>query len=344
MRKTMRNMTGQVGLSGILWGMMVLFTFVVCAASCSKQERPAEPKKKVTVGVASATLSAPVFIAYEKRFFSDEGLDVVLKLYPSGKKAMEGMFAGEVDLATVADTPIVLASFAREDYVILATFVHSYDDVKVLCRKDRGIIRPADLKGKRIGTSLMTSAHFFIHVYLVEHGIRKSEVNVIDVPPQELPEALRHGKVDAVAIFEPYAYQAEKALPGNVVRLPKSSLYRETFNLVAMKKFAMDNLEGLKRILKAVDRSIEFIHRNRKESISLLAGATAVNETLLVSVWSDFIYGLSLDRSLLTSMEDEARWAMRNRITEVKKIPNYLDYIYLDAMKAVRPESATIIK
>ncbi|MCX5814296.1 MAG: NrtA/SsuA/CpmA family ABC transporter substrate-binding protein [Proteobacteria bacterium] len=286
----------------------------------------------------------PIFIANEKRYFSDEGLDVTIKPHPSGKKAMEGMFAGEVKLSTVTDIPIVFNSFIRNDFVVIATFAYSYNNCKVLGRKDKGIKSPEDLKGKKIGTPFSTAAHFFSHVYLSEYGITKSDVKIIDIPAQDLPEALQSGKIDAIVIFEPYAYQADKALPDNVVRLPESRLYRETFNLIAMKQFANEHPELLKKIVRSLDKAIEFIKSNKKESIAVIINKTNMEEFFLVSIWDDFVYQLSLDRSLLISMEDEARWAIKNRFTDKTKVPNYLGYFYPDAMKAVKPKAVTIIK
>lgn len=317
---------------------------LVWSSSCKKQEKFTGPREKVTIGIGSMILSLPILVASEKGFFSDEGLDVTLKYYPSGKKAMEGMFAGEVELSTGADIPIVFYSFIREDFVVFATFVYSYDDIKVICRKDRGGNRPEDLKGKKVGTSLKTSAHFFHHVYLTEHGIDKSDIKIIDIPPEDLPRALQDGKVDAIVIFEPYAYRAQKALPDKAVRLPKSKFYRETFNLTSMKRFAHEHPELLKNVLKAVDRAIEFIKQNKKESIALMVQRANLDEEFLVSVWDDFVYELSLDHSLLATLEDEARWAVKNKLTDRTEVPNYLGFIYMDGLKAVKPEAATIIK
>ena len=40
-----------------------------------------------------------------------------------------------------------------------------------------------------------------------------------------------------------------------------------------------------------------------------------------------------LDQTILMSLEDEARWAMREGLTDKKEIPNYLDFIYVDALE-----------
>jgi NitT/TauT family transport system substrate-binding protein len=69
-----------------------------------------------------------------------------------------------------------------------------------------------------------------------------------------------------------------------------------------------------------------------------------MDENLLASIWDDFVFELSLDHSLLTILEDEARWAIANKFTDKTKVPNCLGYFYLDAMKAVKPEAVTIIK
>ena len=328
----------------IIFGIVLLLTFVVLSASCNKPQKSAGPKEKVTIGVASIVLSLPVIVAREEGFFSEEGLEATLKYYPSGKKAMEGMFAGEVDIATVADTPIVLSSFTRGDFAVFATFVCSYNDNKAIGRKDRGVGKPADLKGRKIGIAAGTASHFFAHVYLSEHLIDPSAVKLVDFLPEDLPGALKEGKVDAIVIFEPYAYRAEKALPGKAVRLPGSDLYRETFNLTVMRSYAKGHPELLKKVLKAVDRAITFTKQNSNESIAVITKSVKPEEGLLASTRDDSVFELSLDHSLLTIFEDVARWAIANKFTDKTKVPNYLGYFYLDALKEVKPEAVTIIK
>jgi NitT/TauT family transport system substrate-binding protein len=327
-----------------VFGIILILTFAVLSASCQKTEKSTGPKEKVTIGVGSGGLSLPFIIAQEKGFYSIEGLDATIRFYPSGKKALEAMFAGEVDIATSTETPIVLASFARDDFSIFATFAYSYDNSKVIGRKDRGIAKPADLKGKKIGFTAKTSSHFFIHLYLIEHQIDPADVEFVDFAPTDLFGALKDGKVDAVATFEPYASEALKALSGKAVRLPGSNLYRETFNIAVMRNYAKEHPELLKRILKAIDKATKFIKQDRNESIAVMNKSLKLEGNSFVSVQDDLVFELSLDHSLFTIFEDEARWAIKNGLTNKDKIPNYLGYFYLDAMKSIKPEDVTIIK
>ena len=54
-------------------------------------------------------------------------------------------------------------------------------------------------------------------------------------------------------------------------------------------------------------------------------------------------FSLSIDQSLILAMEDEARWMISNKLTGEKQVPNFLDYIWDDGLKAIKPEAVNII-
>jgi len=331
-------------LSRTIFGIVLLLALMVLTASCQKPEKSIGPKEKVTIGVGSGGLSLPFIIAREKGFFQEEGLDATIRIYPAFKKANEAMFAGEIDSSVTGDSQMVLESYKREDFAIFATFAYSYDNIKVIGRKDRGVGKPADLKGKKIGIAVGLGSYFFAHIYLSEQGIDSSAVKMVEFAPADVSGALEEGKVDAIVVYEPYASMALKALPGKAVRLPRSDLYKQTFNLAVMRSYAKGHPEVLKKVLKAVDRAITFIKQNRNESIAVMTKSLKPGEDLLVSIQDDLVFELSLEHSLLTILEDEARWVIANKVTDKTKVPNYLGYFYLDAMKAVKPEAVSIIR
>ena len=55
-------------------------------------------------------------------------------------------------------------------------------------------------------------------------------------------------------------------------------------------------------------------------------------------------HSFSLDQSLITAMEDEARWMIKNNLTTEKQVPDFLNYIYVDGLKAVKPGAVNIIR
>ena len=56
----------------------------------------------------------------------------------------------------------------------------------------------------------------------------------------------------------------------------------------------------------------------------------------------DFIFELSLDQSLVMTLEDEARWAINSKLTDIEEVPNYIDYIDMSALQEVNPEAVSL--
>jgi NitT/TauT family transport system substrate-binding protein len=60
-------------------------------------------------------------------------------------------------------------------------------------------------------------------------------------------------------------------------------------------------------------------------------------------IWQEHQFSLSLDQSLITAMEDEARWMITNNLTNATAIPDFRNYIYTKGLNNVKPESVNII-
>jgi len=44
------------------------------------------------------------------------------------------------------------------------------------------------------------------------------------------------------------------------------------------------------------------------------------------------------------AMKDQAQWMMNTGLTNEKEIPNFVNYIYIDGLRAVKPEAVGIIR
>ena len=255
------------------------------------------------------------------------------------------MLKGEgVDISTVAPTPIMFSSFNRQDFYIFSTFVYANEDIKVIANGSGGITTAADLKGKKIGTPAGTTGQFVAEVFLVNNGLLPSEVEIIDISPSELPDALNNNQVDVIVIWEPHAYNAQNLLGQDAIRLSGSELYRTTFNFMIMRDYAESHPEVLVKFLRAIDNATDFIGENKEESQDILAERLKLNKEDMTKFWDAFTFEISLDQSLIVAIEAEARWAINNKLTDKTEVPNYLDYIYYDALEKVKPEAVGIIR
>jgi len=328
--------------TGTLFAVAVLLVGCFSFMSCKPNETGI--REKITVGISKSFLSIPVYIAQKQGFFSDEYLDVTLKEYDSGKKAVQSLFTGEVGLSTVSDLPIVFESFNRRDFCVIATFTYSFPFVKIIASKDSGIRDGADLKGKKVGVNRWTSSHFFLGVFLIHNRVLISEVEMVNIKTVDLPAALKNNEVDAISVWQPYAQKAMQLLGDNAIQLPNSEIYRTTFNFAVMKTFAKEHSEIIQKFLKAIDKAVEFIKKDREKAQKIIAGNFSLDRNVVNHAWDDFVFRISLDQSLLVSWDNIARWAIKNKFVKKRKLPNYLNYICMYPLEAVKPESITIIR
>nr|MDA3834027.1 NrtA/SsuA/CpmA family ABC transporter substrate-binding protein [Spirochaetales bacterium] len=298
----------------------------------------------ITLGVSIAVLSIPVYFATEQGYFAVEGLDITIKEYDSGKLATKAMFDDEVNIATVADMPIVFNSFKRQDFCIFTTFTASYNFVRIVGRKDKGLKSVTDLKGKKIGMNRGTSSHFYLGSFLTDNELSTTDVETVDKNTQDLPDVLQRGEVDAISVWQPYREQTIKALGDNAILFPSREICRVTFSLAGKKNFVKEHQEVQKKLIRAFAKAAIFIRENRRESQDIISKEFNLENEIINTLWDDYIFGTFLDQALLIGLDDIARWAINNQFTDKKEIPNFLDFICSDALDTVKPEMNSIIK
>ena len=298
----------------------------------------------VVVGLAENAGDIPPIIAIDRGFFRAAGLDVRVRAWPAGKQALEAMLAGEVEVATVADTPIVVQSFKRRDFVVIATLAHN-NPYRLVARRDRGIRGPSDLRGHRVGVMAGTTTQFFLHSVLADVGLAPGEIAEVDVPAGDLAAAIVSGGVDAVAAFDPQGYDAEKALGDNAVVIPYERIrHEETFNYVVRRDLLRDRPEMVRRLLLATREAIVWMRRNREEAIAVAARRLKIDPAVLGPLWSNYRPALTLDQGLIVSLETQARWAMSMGVVAGTTMPDYLDFLDTAPLDAVEPTAVTLIR
>jgi NitT/TauT family transport system substrate-binding protein len=60
------------------------------------------------------------------------------------------------------------------------------------------------------------------------------------------------------------------------------------------------------------------------------------------SAWAEHKFVVTFGQPLILAMEDETRWLISNGLTNARAVPNYLDFIYSDGLRSVRPQAVTI--
>ncbi len=332
----------------IILGIIVVAVVLVGAGwwflrSPSSPQKYTGPVEKVTIAVAADPSTALVYIAAKENFFKDEGLDVELNKIGSGKVITETVVDKKADLGTAAETPIMFSIIQGNKIKVITTIITSNKETVVVARKDRGIRTVSDLVGKKIGVTFETTSDFVIDTLLTLHGISRNEVELINIIPAEMFDSLMGGKVDAISTWNPHIINSQKKLGTNGITFDNDGRVIVAMNLFTRDDFIEKKPEVIKKVLRALIEAEKFTKDNPSESVKIVANAININEALLKEFWDIYSIKVTLDQSFLLSLEDESRWAIRNKLTDKTVVPNYLNYIYFDALESVKPEAVTII-
>lgn len=177
---------------------------------------------KVVMGTVSNMMHTGEYVALEKGFYAENGLDVKLKIFASGSDLNKALAAGDIQFGT-ASTTSVPASRAAGLLTRLvgpvmndATTVDYAGPLGIVGRKDRGITSdPSSLKGKRIGVLTGSTTETYLQLFLKAHGMKPGDVKEVNLDVPDHPVSLKQGDVDAAASWEPYVQQEVTELGSN---------------------------------------------------------------------------------------------------------------------------------
>ncbi len=298
----------------------------------------------VTLALSDHPLFSTAVLADAEGYFKAEGLD--LKIIPcvNGQRCLKHLTDGEAQYAVASDTPIMQASLAGAKFEVLATLGTTSRHNRLLARADHGIKGVADLKGKRIGVIIGTTGHYFTDTLLQFYGLAPAQYTLVDLDPADQTGRLLRGELDAIGVNSPSADKAVATLGSKAVLMPDPKIVTFTVNLVGLTIAAGGRDEDAIKLLRALKRAHQLIISKPELARAVVAARLKLAPAALAVIWKDLEFEFSLGQTLITTLEAQARWALRNNLVAGGKMPDYLDYVRIGPLKTVDRRAVTLIK
>lgn len=230
---------------------------------------------------ANVTHAVPL-VGVNKGIYREElgSSKLTTQIFNAGPAAVEALNAGAIDAAYLGPNPAINSYVKSKGASISIVAGSASGGAQLVVRNS---IRSAqDLRGKTLATpQLGGTQDVALRVWLADHGLKVATTggNDVTINPSDNAQTLKlfqQGKIDGAWLPEPWASRLVLQAHGSVL-VDEKDLWKggafPTTILIVNKTFLRDHPSTVLKLLKAQQKSQEFLAQNRQQSVAAINDA-----------------------------------------------------------------------
>jgi ABC-type nitrate/sulfonate/bicarbonate transport system substrate-binding protein len=300
------------------------------------------PRERELIIAAPKTLSMGLIaLAESDKLFAKHGQTVKVRWTITGADANQLLFEGKADLAAAYDSVIINNHLKKRPQRIYSKLHSAKRSTVLAVGVDRGIKGVKDLKGKKIGVTRRTNAHYFIKSLLENHILGLKEVHLVFGDPYELTELYRKKGIDGVVTWEPYL---SELLATRQSTLLYSDFYVENSLLIGKKSDSEDKKAEVANVLGALFDASRLIRQdNTGSKRKILAAINAQESPSINRSWKLQWLDLGVTNLLVGQLNFQRDWILTEMRYPKDPDRRITDEFYMAPLKKLSPYLATIV-
>lgn len=263
----------------IFCSVLLIFTLAACGKeqSSGSSKKSSEPLK---VTLPTWTGYGPLFLAQEKGFFEENGIEVELSIVEGLAERKQALASGKIDgMATALDVQVSLAASSIPVSVVWV-LDDSYGGDGILVKNDINDIQ--DLKGKTMAFEVGSTSHMLALTALQQGGLTEDDVEVIQMSAGDAGAAFAAGKVDAAVTWEPWLSKGSEA--NGKILLTTKDLPGIIVDTISFKEDVIKNRpDDVKAFVKAMGQAMDFWKSNKEEADEIMAKGLKIDTAEFVA-------------------------------------------------------------
>jgi ABC-type nitrate/sulfonate/bicarbonate transport system substrate-binding protein len=244
-----------------LFGLLLLVIWILVPNFFGGQS-----SNKIIIGYQEISLYQHIFTAKDKNYFNDEGLNVNLRSFASANQMMEAFLSNQIDVLGLTNTQVALTVEGKQSgqlkFINFLVWKEGAFPDYIVTRKDALIKRPKDLEGKTVGLHPGSAVRAFSQAVFEHYGLDVSKIRTIELRPEIMQSTVIAGNVDAVYCMDPVsATLFLSGLTDTLIANPMQYIFPAPTPIsgtAISKKLAQDNPEVAEKLIRAIDRAIEY--------------------------------------------------------------------------------------
>jgi ABC-type nitrate/sulfonate/bicarbonate transport system substrate-binding protein len=191
-------------------------TGAVLAAGLAR-EAGAQAMTPIRQGYQTNMWGMPTYYLLKSGALEKRGIKVEEFAVPSGNLTMQQMVARQVDMGTYAGPSFILGH-DKGGLIAIAVIETVGKTIRVMGRKDLGLTKIEDLRGKKVANQTGSSTgNIFVDQLAPAHGLKKGDYQEVRMNVNDMVAAMAAKTVDAMVCVEPYNAIAEADGIGNTI-------------------------------------------------------------------------------------------------------------------------------
>ncbi|HKA34266.1 MAG TPA: ABC transporter substrate-binding protein [Candidatus Binatia bacterium] len=246
------------------WLAVAVFLLVGCF-------QPKRADARIVVGVSTVNVAfLPVYLASDKGFFRDEGLDVLVVMFNAGATNLQALIGGDVQIMAGGVPETVLARAAGAD---IKNFWAISNLMPFQIYGSPGLKSLKEAKGKKFAISRFGSlSEFLTRSCLRQFGVDPKDVTMLQIgaTPARFT-ALASGVVDATILWFPVTERAKSIGFNKLFDLKE--LYPDWTNVgfIARESWLAKEKEQAAKFLRAYQKGVKHTRENREDGVKALS-------------------------------------------------------------------------
>lgn len=258
----------------IVAGVLIFLLAALVLFDLNKGDSKDKKLTKVTLAeVTHSIFYAPQYVAIEKGYFEEVGIDIDLILTSGADKVTAAVLSGDADIGFCgSEGTIYVYQGGEKDYLKTFAQLTQKDGSFIVAREKIKNFTVEDLKGKEIlGGRAGGMPEMTLEYALKENGIDPNkDVNInTSIEFAAMGGAFIGGEGDFVTLFEPNALELEKEGYGYVVAsLGELGGIVPYTSYSARISYIEENKELIKNFTKAIQKGIDYVHNHSDEEVA----------------------------------------------------------------------------
>jgi len=239
----------------------------------------------------------PFFVAQEKGFFKDEGVNVqVVGPFDAGPAEMDALAANQLDIGYVGVSPAILAAARKVELSVIAG-VNLEGSALATANNINAV---SGLKGKKVATPAPGSIQYILMgMLLSDNKMSFNDVELFPgtIKPPDMAQALQTGRIDGYFVWEPFVAQSVVSGAGKVLAESKDIWAGHPCCVVVTRNdFASKNDNVVSEVIRAHEKAVQFIEANPSEAKIIAQKWTKLDAAVINTAFNRVKYTYSVNK------------------------------------------------